>query len=91
MEKTTLYLPTDVQRSLRELSRRTGRPQATLIREALDRYLAGQERPRPMSIGAASDGTLEATESEGWLRSRWAGAVQKPSSPRSKTRPPAKR
>ena len=71
MEKTTLYLPTEVQRSLRALSQRTGRPQATLVREAIERYLSGQERPRPASIGAASDGTLDAAESEEWLQDQW--------------------
>jgi len=51
MEKTTLYLPTELQASLRALARRTGRSQANLIREALETYVAGQERPRPKSIG----------------------------------------
>ncbi len=41
MEKTTLYLATDIQRGLRGLSRRTRRPQAELIREVLERFLPG--------------------------------------------------
>ena len=71
MEKTTLYLPIGLQRTLREVARRSGRSQATLIREALERYLAGQDRPRPASIGVASDGTLDAADSEAWLRAQW--------------------
>src|SRR5206468_1651199 len=39
MEKTTLYLPKELQRELRETARREGRPQAALVREALDTYL----------------------------------------------------
>jgi hypothetical protein len=30
MDKTTLYLPADLQQSVRDLSRRSGRPQAAL-------------------------------------------------------------
>jgi len=87
MEKTTLYLPADLQRSLRELSRRIGRPQARLIREALEHYLAAQERPQPASIGAASDGTLDATESETWLREQWGRPMSREASPPGKARP----
>lgn len=71
MEKTTLYLPSDLQRSLRDLSRRTGRPQAELIREALGEYVAEQASPWPKSIGSASDGAVSGRDSEGWLREQW--------------------
>jgi predicted transcriptional regulator len=73
MEKTTLYLPSDLQHTLRALSRRTGRPQAELIREALEAYVSTQERPRPASIGAAQDGSLEARDAKAWVRKQWAG------------------
>jgi predicted transcriptional regulator len=72
MNKTTLYLPPETQRSLRDLARRTGRHQADVIREALDLYLQLHgERPRPRSIGAGEDGELAARDSEDWLRNRW--------------------
>jgi len=47
VEKTTLYLPDDLQYALREFARRTGRPQADVVREALSAYLSQQARPRP--------------------------------------------
>ena len=72
MEKTTLYLPAELQRALRALARRTGRSQAVLIREALERYIAGSEVPRPRSIGAAADGALAAPDAKAWVRDRWA-------------------
>ena len=72
MEKTTLYLPTELQASLRALARRTGRSQANLIREALETYVAGQERPRPKSIGIAGDGSLDAADAKRWVHERWA-------------------
>ena len=78
MEKTTLYLPGELQRGLRDLSRRTGRPQAQIIREALASYVAGQERPWPKSIGSAADGAISGSDSESWLREEWAGNDARP-------------
>ena len=70
-QKTTLYLPADMQQRLRALSRRTGRSQAELVREALDRYLATTPPPLPSSIGAAEDPDLDARDAKRWLHERW--------------------
>jgi len=72
MEKTTLYLPSELQASLRAAARRTGRSQAQLIREAIETYVAGQERPRPRSIGIVADGSLDAADAKRWVHERWA-------------------
>ncbi len=73
MEKTTLYLPSELQRDLKAAARRQRRPQAELVREALRDYLAGDAaaRPRPKSIGIASDGRISAVDSEAWIQSEW--------------------
>lgn len=71
MEKTTLYLPTDLQRALQELARRSGRPQAELVREALRSYLEGVAAPLPRSLGLGEDNGLAARESEAWLAREW--------------------
>ena len=71
MEKTTLYLPTDLQRALQEQARRSGRPQAELVREALRTYLEGAAAPRPSSLGLGEDTELSARESKEWLARRW--------------------
>lgn len=71
MEKTTLYLPIDLQRALREEARRSGRPQAELIREALRAYLSGQPRPQLRSLGLGSDRRVAARDSEAWLKREW--------------------
>jgi hypothetical protein len=71
MEKTTLYLSADIQRSLRLEARRTGRPQAELVREALRAYLERRPDPEPCSIGSGSDKKLAGRDSEAWLRRRW--------------------
>jgi len=78
MEKTTLYLTADLQVSLRDLSRRTGRPQAEIIREALATYVAGQERPWPQAIGSAADGGVPARDSSAWIREEWSRADARP-------------
>ncbi len=71
VEKTTLYLPTDLQRALQEQARRSGRPQAELVREALRTYLENTASPRPRSLGLGEDTELSARESEAWLARRW--------------------
>ena len=71
MNKTTLYLPDDTQRRLRDVAKRTGRSQAELIRTALDRHLADEPSPLPGSIGAGEDAGLSARDSEDWLRANW--------------------
>lgn len=71
MEKTTLYLPTDLHRWLREEARRTGRSQAELIREAIARYADQVPRSLPRSIGLGSDPELSGADAEEWLRDTW--------------------
>lgn len=73
MEKTTLYLDATLHRQIRELAQRSGRPQSAVIREALEQYVQGQDRPVPRSVGAGADGAIGARESEAWLRAQWAG------------------
>lgn len=45
MEKTTLYLPSDLQLALREEAQRTGRAQAEIVRDALRERLAARGGP----------------------------------------------
>jgi predicted DNA-binding protein len=70
VKKTTLYLPAEIELRLRDAARRSRRPQAELIREALDRYLA-EDEPWPQSIGAGEDGEVGGANSEDWLRANW--------------------
>lgn len=73
MEKTTLYLTPEIQRGLREMAKRKGRPQSELIRTALAEYLEKSERPSLRSIGAGEDRDLAARDAEDWLKSEWGG------------------
>ncbi len=72
MRKTTLYLSDDLHESLRGVARRTGVPQAEIVREALEAYLLVQDRPMPQSIGTGEDSELAARDSEAWLKEHWA-------------------
>ncbi len=71
MHKTTLYLPEEMQRRLRDLARRTGRPQADLVRRALEDYLEADIAPEPRSIAVGADEGLGGRDSEDWLRANW--------------------
>jgi hypothetical protein len=71
MHKTTLYLPEATRRQLRDMARRTGQPQADLVRQALDRYLNAEASPLPKSIGAGEDSELSGRDAEDWLRANW--------------------
>ena len=71
MNKTTLYLPSELHRAIREASRRNGKSQAEMIREALWAYFNQHERPRPRSIGVIDDPDLHGADSEDWLRQNW--------------------
>jgi predicted transcriptional regulator len=71
MEKTTLYIASDVHRQLQDLARREQRPQAQLIREALTAYIAAKSPPWPSSIGMGKDGEIAATEAKHWVHAQW--------------------
>jgi predicted DNA-binding protein len=54
MEKTTVYVDQQMKRELEALAKRVGRPQAELLREALEEYLERQKRPSLPSFVATS-------------------------------------
>ena len=56
MERTTVYLTNALKRRLREEAESRGRPEAVLLREALEQYLARAKRPRPRAVGRSRDG-----------------------------------
>ncbi len=67
-----MYLPDDLRKRLAAAAQDADRPQAELIREALDQYLADrQQRPWPSFIGSAGDIGIPATEAKAWVRSEW--------------------
>jgi plasmid stability protein len=47
MNKTTVYLPDDLKRSLRRMAAASGRSEADLIREAIFAQVHAHARPRP--------------------------------------------
>lgn len=71
MDKTTIYLPCALHADLKAIARRTGRPQAAIIREALATYVAQQEWPLPKSWGIAANGEINAADIDDWLAENW--------------------
>lgn len=51
MEKTTIYLPSELQERLRRAARREGRSQADLVREAIHERLARNGEHVPSIVG----------------------------------------
>lgn len=74
MDKTTLYLTPELRRRLRGVARRSSRRHADVTRSALDAYLDQAGANRPRFIGAGEDDTLDARDTEAWLRERWGPA-----------------
>lgn len=47
MVKTTIYLPEPLKERVRRVASEQRRSEAAVIRDALEEYTAGRERPRP--------------------------------------------
>jgi len=56
MERTTLYLDAVLKRRLREAASARQTTEASVVREALETYLAGHRRPRVRPVGRSKDG-----------------------------------
>jgi len=56
MERTTIYLDSALKRRLREAAGRRGVTEASVLREALERYLSVERRPRVQPVGTSRDG-----------------------------------
>jgi len=56
MERTTVYLDAELRRRLKEAAARRGSTEASLIREALARYLVDDEPAALRPVGRSEDG-----------------------------------
>jgi hypothetical protein len=74
MEKTTIYLTPELHRALKEAARLEKKPQADVLRRALEEYLGRKERPPLRSVGVGEDRELSGADSEDWLRAEWGRA-----------------
>ncbi len=79
MEKTTVYLSEEIQRGLGALARKTGRPKAELIREALERYIEAEDDfVLPSWVGAAKGGPVtDSSTIKQEARAAWYGHLKK--------------
>jgi hypothetical protein len=67
VEKTTVYLPSELRLALHEAAKRQRRTVADVVREALELYLRGQTRPTLTSADLGQDDELTGAESEAHL------------------------
>jgi hypothetical protein len=74
MEKTTIYLPPELHQALKNAARVEKKPQADVLRRALEEYLGRQERRLPRSLGLGEDKELSGADSEDWLYEQWGRA-----------------
>lgn len=84
MDKTTLYLPAEVRRAFRELAQQTGRPQAEIMREALDEYLEHHRADQPAlcSVGVVAVPDVHGADAEDWLERHWHRSRSRSTHPR---------
>lgn len=71
MEKTTVYLPTEIKMSIKASAKRQGASEAHVIREALAAYVAAEPRELPSVFGSVSDGGVTSENYEDWLAENW--------------------
>jgi hypothetical protein len=61
MVKTTVYLEDEDVRSLRAISKRSAKPQAQLIREAIHKFTLTERPPLPAGLGMFDSGHTDTT------------------------------
>lgn len=73
MKRTTVFLTEELERLLQETARRTRRPQAEIVRDALTHYLRAQQRPWPRALGMGEniDRSVTSENVKDWVRERW--------------------
>ena len=72
MERTTIYLDEVLKRRLKDTAAVRGVTEASLLREALARYLDGEKRPSLRPVGRSHDGGV-ARRTDDALRKRGFG------------------
>jgi predicted DNA-binding protein len=71
MEKTTVYIPTEIKMSIKASAKRQGATEAHVILEALAAYVESEPRELPSVFGSVRDGSLSAANYEDWLVENW--------------------
>ena len=72
MRKTTIYFPDEMKIEIEAVSKMEQRPEAEIIREAVNAYLEDRRSRRwPRSFGSAADGLLDPAEIDTYLAENW--------------------
>lgn len=73
--RTTVYLSEDLRRRLAAAAESADRPQAEIVRDALDDYLTRTNHPKLTFVGSAGGLGVPAREAKAWVRAEWARAA----------------
>jgi len=56
MKRTTIFIEPQIERELQAMARRSGRPMAAIVREAVAQYVAADKESRPARPGFVASG-----------------------------------
>jgi len=70
-QKTALTVPEDLREILSGATAYTGRPEASILREAIETYLRNFERPVLCSPGVGEDTEVSSDNVKDWLRQNY--------------------
>ena len=56
MKRTTIFIEPQVERELQALARRSGRPMAAIVREAVAQYVVAERARRPARLAFVASG-----------------------------------
>jgi len=56
MKRTTIFIEPQLERELQALARRSGKPMAAIVREAVAQYVAADKQRRPSRLGFVASG-----------------------------------
>jgi hypothetical protein len=71
MIKTTIHIPPEEMAALEALAKREDRSKASIIREAIGRYVTESCPPLPEAVGIFEDTEVDSTNLDDWLRENW--------------------
>lgn len=69
--KTALTVPEDLMESLHRAATHTGRPESSILREAIEAYMRNFERPVFRSLGIGTDAEVSSTNVKDWLKQNY--------------------
>lgn len=67
-QTASITIPEDLVESLSRAAAHTGRPETSILREAIEAYMRNFERPVFRSLGVGNDTEVSSTNVKDWLK-----------------------